>query len=148
MIGKHAPDFILADQHGKEFRLSEHLGKAIVLVFYPKDETPTCTKQLCDYNDHLDEFEDLGFCVIGISIDDETSHKNFGSKFGFLFPILSDTSKEVSRKYKALSFTGMSKRKIIIIDKSGVVQFVDERLPVFYLKSEKLLEAVRKISEA
>ncbi len=145
IVGEKAPDFKLIDQDGKPFRLLENIRDGIVLVFYPRDETAVCTKQLCEYSSNYDEFVKLGFQVVGISIDSVESHKNFSSKYAFHFRILSDSDKSVSRKYKALSITGMSKRKIVIIDRDGIVRFIDSKLPILYLKSASLLETLKSI---
>lgn len=147
MIGEKAPDFELTDQFGKSFKLSENLILGIVLVFYPKDETAVCTKQLCEYNSNYEGFTKLGFQVVGVSVDDEESHKNFSSKYHFNFPILNDTDKSVSKRYKALSITGMSKRKIVVIDRDGIIQFVDEKLPIFYLKLDQLQDILKNHSQ-
>ena len=144
MVGKEAPDFELSDQFGKIFKLSKNLHHGIVLVFYPKDKSVICTKQLCEYNSDYEEFMKLGFQVVGISVDEKESHKKFSDKHHFNFPILSDIDKSVSKKYKALSITGTSKRKIIVIDKNGIIQFVDEKLPIFYLKSALLLNVLKE----
>ncbi|MCL6097852.1 MAG: peroxiredoxin [Bacteroidetes bacterium] len=145
IVGEKAPAFKLIDQDGKPFRLLENIRDGIVLVFYPRDETAVCTKQLCEYSSNYDEFVKLGFQVVGISIDSVESHKNFSSKYAFHFRILSDSDKSVSRKYKALSITGMSKRKIVIIDRDGIVRFIDSKLPILYLKSASLLETLKSI---
>ncbi len=138
-VGDSAPDFELADQYGNEFKLSDHIGKNIMLVFYPREETPVCTKQLCSYNDNLEEFEANGMFVVAISTDSKKSLASFSKKYNFDFPLLSDSAKSVSKKYDALSLLGISKRKIVIINKDGKIVFQKSVLPVTYLKPEKLL---------
>jgi len=147
MVGTKVKDFILKDQFGKDFRLLDNLSQVLILVFYPKDETPTCTKQLCEYNNNLENFQKLGFKIIGISVDDNISHQNFAGKYNFHFPILSDVNKNVSRQFHALSITGMSKRKIIVIDKSGIIRFVNQRFPLFYFKTKNLLNVLEGLSD-
>lgn len=144
-VGDQAPDFQLNDQHGNTFILSENLGDGIVLVFYPKDETAVCTKQLGEYSNRYEDFLNLGFQIVGISVDSEESHRKFSNSCSFRFRILSDNDKSVSSKYKALSITGMSKRKIVFIYREGVIRFVDSRLPIFYLHSAALLKTLKSV---
>jgi len=134
-----APDFSLLDQNGNSFVLSENLEKNILLVFYPKDNSPVCTKQLKDYNDNLEKFIKANVKVVGISVDNLGKHKLFASKLNLNFPILVDTNKQVSKLYNALSFTGMSKRKLVLIDKEGEIIFEKSMLPIHYKNTDFLL---------
>ena len=139
---KTAPDFTLKDQYGEEFNLYNNLDKPVILVFYPKDNTPVCTKQLCDYNDNYQKFVEAGVKIVGVSVDNEASHKAFAGQHKFEFPILSDTKKEVSRKYKALSLLGFSKRKIVFISTEKEIIFEDTVIPLNYQKPGSLLKKV------
>ena len=140
MVGSKAYDFKLKDQHGNNFVLSENLDSNVMLVFYPKDNTYVCSKQLNDYNNNLDNFIERGLKVVGISVDSRDSHSNFSKKCGFKFPILSDEDKSVSKKYGALNLLGMSKRKIIIVDKELNVIYEDLLFPLFYRSADRLME--------
>jgi len=140
---KTASDFTLTDQNGKSFNLYKNLGKPVMLVFYPKDESPVCSKQLCSYNDNYKKFADAGIQVVGINIENENSHKQFANKFNLQFPLLSDADKKVSKAYNALNLAGLNRRKIVIISTGKKIVFEDSTFPAFYQKSGKLLEIIK-----
>ena len=96
-----AQDFKLPDQDGKVHLLSQYKGKWIVLYFYPKDDTPGCTKEACNFRDSIQELKNLGVVILGVSKDSVQSHKKFSEKYHLNFPILSDESKKVIKSYKA-----------------------------------------------
>ncbi len=98
-IGTKAPSFELPDQNGKLHTLEEYKGKKIVLYFYPKDNTPGCTKQACGFSERYPQFMEKGAVVIGISKDTVASHKKFEEKYGLAFTILSDTELEAIKAY-------------------------------------------------
>lgn len=122
-IGDRAPDFTLPGTGDREFSLSEFLGRPIVLVFYPGDDTPVCTKQLNAYNDDLDQFEALDAQVIGISAQGLESKVQFSDKHGFAFPLLADTDKQVAAAYGTLGPIGFPRRSIFIIDRDGIIRY-------------------------
>lgn len=122
-VGDKAPAFTLMGSGGKSYSLSEYLGKLVVLVFYPGDNTAVCTKQLCSYNNELAQFNDIGAQVLGISAQDVASHDAFSAKHGFGFPLLADTAKEVAKAYGILGLLGMVRRSIFVIDSQGVVRY-------------------------
>jgi thioredoxin-dependent peroxiredoxin len=97
--GKKAPAFHLKDQSGKEHRLSDYAGKPLVLYFYPKDDTPGCTKETCDFRDNLPRFKTSKAQVLGMSILDEKSKAKFAEKFDVNFPLLADADHSVAEKY-------------------------------------------------
>src|SRR6266436_3832778 len=99
--GKKAPAFSLNDQHGKVQRLSDYAGRPVVLYFYPKDDTPGCTKESCDFRDQLPKFHKSKAAVLGISILDEASKARFASKYDLNFPLLADADHAVAGKYGA-----------------------------------------------
>ncbi|MCF8240879.1 MAG: peroxiredoxin [Melioribacteraceae bacterium] len=147
-VGDIAPDFELMDQDGNPFRLYENLDTKIMLVFYPKDNSPVCTKQLCDYNENFFEFREREIKIIGISLDDSESHKNFSKQNNFRFPLLSDTGKTVSKMYDALYFLDVSKRKIVVISENKEVIYQSTMVPALFQSSEKLLnDKLKKISD-
>ncbi|WP_135256611.1 thioredoxin-dependent thiol peroxidase [Thermus caldilimi] len=99
--GTAAPDFALPDQEGRIHRLSDYRGKWVVLYFYPKDDTPGCTKEACGFRDRMGDLQELGAVVLGVSADDISSHKRFAEKYGLNFPLLADPERGVILAYGA-----------------------------------------------
>ena len=97
--GKPAPDFELASDSGERIRLSDLRGRPVVLYFYPKDDTPGCTKQACSFRDAYGEFEERGATILGVSRDDEASHVRFKEKYGLPFTLLADPDHAVAEQY-------------------------------------------------
>jgi peroxiredoxin Q/BCP len=120
-VGEHAPDFELEGTDGP-FKLSEHRGERVVLLFYPGDNTLVCTKQFCSYRDRAEDFSALGATVVGISSQDLGSHEAFAAKHALNVPLLADVDKDVSRAYDAYSSRLGVKRAVIVIDEEGVVR--------------------------
>lgn len=128
--GAAAPDFRLQDQNGKWQQLKDYRGKWVALYFYPKDQTPGCTTQACEFRDNIFGFREANAQILGISVDDVESHKKFSEKHGLPFPILADPTKETAKKYDALkSYFGMelARRDTFLIDPEGriVKRYVD-----------------------
>jgi thioredoxin-dependent peroxiredoxin len=124
-IGKRAPDFNLPNANGEMVSLSSLNGSWVVLYFYPKDDTPGCTKEACTFRDDLHKLEKLGAKVVGISVDDEKSHAEFAKKYSLPFPLLSDVDGKVADSYGALTNLGVvkiAKRYTFLIDDKGVLQ--------------------------
>jgi len=122
--GQSAPDFKLADQHGKIHTLADFHGKWLALYFYPKDDTPGCTKQACTFRDGLQDLADLGAEVIGVSVDDTSSHADFAKKYHLQFPLLADTAAETTARYHSLINLGIVKfarRNTFLIDPQGKI---------------------------
>lgn len=120
--GAEAPDFPLKDQAGKGHTLEQYRGHWLVLYFYPKDDTPGCTKEACGFRDGYRELSALGVKVIGVSLDDALSHAQFAEKYRLPFPLLADTQAEVARNYGVLWKLGpirFAKRQTFIIDPRG-----------------------------
>ncbi|MCB0980397.1 MAG: peroxiredoxin [Acidimicrobiaceae bacterium] len=122
-IGDQAPAFRLPATGGRELSLSDFLGRPLVLVFYPGDDTPVCTKQLNSYNDDLAQFEALNAQVVGISAQSVDSHERFAGKHGLKFPLLADTDKAVAAAYGTLGPLGFPRRSVFIIDGDGAVRY-------------------------
>ena len=97
--GKKAPAFTLKDQHGETHRLTDYAGRPVILYFYPKDDTPGCTQESCDFQSMLPKFKSSKAAVLGVSILDEKSKAKFADKHGLTFPLLADASHEVAEKY-------------------------------------------------
>jgi len=119
-VGSVAPDFMLLDQNSNEHTLSSYRGHKVALYFYPKDETPGCTKEACSIRDGRKQLEDAGIVVLGVSYDSVESHRKFADKYNLKFPLLSDSNKEVSAKYgtKGILFPS---RYTFLIDENGIV---------------------------
>jgi peroxiredoxin Q/BCP len=98
-INQQAPDFKLKDQNGKIHKLSNYQGKWVLLYFYPKDDTPGCTKEACAIRDNFPNFKKLSVVVLGVSVDSVESHKKFSQKYNLPFTLLSDERKEIVKKY-------------------------------------------------
>ena len=98
-VGTKAPDFELPDQNGEMHKLSDYAGKKVILYFYPKDNTPGCTKQACGFAERYTQFMEKGAVILGVSKDSVKSHKNFEAKYELPFTLLSDTEKEVIQAY-------------------------------------------------
>ncbi len=126
-VGEPAPDFELAGTDGT-FKLSDHLGERIVLLFYPGDETMVCTKQFCSYRDRADDFAALEATVVGISKQDLASHESFIAKHGLNVPLLADPDGKVAQSFSAHSSRLGTKRAVIVIDEQGVVRHRHDHL--------------------
>src|SRR3954467_5322529 len=118
-VGAPAPGFTLPAQDGKPVNLKDYRGKWVVLYFYPKDMTPGCTTEACEFRDNIFAFRKADAVVLGISIDDVDSHKKFSEKHGLPFPLLADPKKETADRYQVMSFTGFAKRETFLIDPQG-----------------------------
>jgi thioredoxin-dependent peroxiredoxin len=121
-VGEQAPDFELVGTEG-DFKLSEHRGERVVLLFYPGDNTPVCRKQFCSYRDRADDFSALQATVVGISAQDVDSHRGFVEKNGLTVPLLADVDKQVGKAYSA-----SGKRAVIVIDEDGIVRHRHDHL--------------------
>lgn len=119
-IGDNAPDFTLVDKDNIEHTLSDHFGKKIVVYFYPKDDTPGCTTEACSIRDNFSVFEENKITVFGISYDSPKSHKKFAEKYNIPFTLLSDSDKEVSKKYDSHGMI-IAKRNTFLINPEGKI---------------------------
>jgi peroxiredoxin Q/BCP len=122
-VGSPAPAFKLQDQTGKWHSLSDYKGKWVVLYFYPKDKTPGCTTQACEFRDNIFAYRELGAVILGVSVDDVASHKSFAEENSLPFPLLADSDKSVTTAYGTLKeYVGIAKlarRDTFIIDPQG-----------------------------
>ena len=136
-VGQKAPDFTVEDDSGKKVKLSDYKGKKVILYFYPKDDTPGCTKEACNFRDGLSQIADEGAVVLGVSPDDVKSHKKFKEKFKLNFPLLADTDKKIVEAYdvwKEKSMYGRTymgvERTTFIIDKDGKISHIFPKVKV------------------
>ena len=125
-VGDAAPEFDLTDAAGKRVRLSDFRGKRnVVLYFYPKDDTPGCTKEACSFRDSYQSFTDAGAEVIGVSSDDGASHQKFAEKFHLPFTLVSDTGGSVRKRYGVPATLGLLPGRVtFVIDRDGIVRHV------------------------
>jgi peroxiredoxin Q/BCP len=148
LLNQPAPDFSLPADDDSTWTLSAHRGRSQLLVFYPGDNTPVCTAQLCDYAEGIDSFADLGVEVIGISVDSAESHRAFKAKKSLPFTLLTDKGLKVAAEYGAKGLLGM-KRAVFLVDSAGVVRYAHvETVALFKRGREELLTAIRALSAA
>ncbi len=135
--GEAAPDFTARDAEGNEVKLSNLRGRKVVLYFYPKDDTPGCTKEACSFRDAHTVYEEQGIKVLGVSLDDEESHQKFAEKYSLPFTLLADTDHSISdaygvygeKNYMGKSYMGVS-RKTFLIDEEGKLKKVFDKVNV------------------
>ncbi len=145
VINSPAPEFVLPDGGGNQWRLSDQRGKVVVLLFYPGDETPICTAQLCSVRDRWDDYLATGAEVVGISSDSVESHRKFAEHHNLPLRLLSDSDGSVSGLYGARSLIpGKVARSVFVIDAQGILRYSDVRpLGLFKPKDDKTIEAIR-----
>lgn len=126
--GDKAPDFTAKNQNGKDITLSDYQGKKVILYFYPKDNTPGCTMEACNFRDHYQDLQEKGFEVIGVSADTEKKHQNFINKFDLPFTLIADTDRKVIeaygvwglKKFMGREFDGIH-RETFVINEKGMI---------------------------
>jgi peroxiredoxin Q/BCP len=123
-VGMDAPAFTAKDTDGNTVSLSDFAGKTVVLYFYPKDDTPGCTKQAQSFRDNYAEYQGKEMVVLGVSMDDEASHKKFTEKYGLPFNLLADTDGAITKAYD-VDGGGYAKRVTYVIDSNGKITHVD-----------------------
>jgi len=149
-VGGPAPDFTLpgsdnTDEGRRDYSLSEYRGQPVVLVFYPGDSTPVCTRQLNSYTEDIDSFTEVGAQVLAISPQSVASHDDFSCKQGgFAFPLLADTDKAVGDAYGILGPLGFYRRSAFVIDPDGIVRYAHRAVAgISFRRTEELVAAVR-----
>jgi len=150
-VGQKAPDFKVKDTGGNTVELSKLRGKKVVLYFYPKDDTPGCTKEACSFRDGYGVFQKRGIAVLGVSLDDQKSHQAFTAKYNLPFPLLADTDAKVSTAYgvyQEKEFMGKKSMGIVrttfIIDEQGIVRHIFRKVNTD-IHSQEVLEAIDKL---
>jgi thioredoxin-dependent peroxiredoxin len=148
--GKAAPAFTLTDGDGNKVSLKDFAGKDVILYFYPKDDTPGCTKEACGFRDEWKTLQKLGAVVLGVSADSEASHKKFAAKYKLPFPLLSDPDRKVMEKYGAYGEKMMYGKKVtgvirstVWIGRDGKVKKHWARVPSAEQHPAKVLEALQ-----
>jgi thioredoxin-dependent peroxiredoxin len=143
-VGDRAPEFTLPGTGGRSYSLADYAGRTVVVVFYPGDETPVCTKQLVCYNNELAQFTDVGAQVLAISAQDLASHEKFAAKHGFDFPLLSDTDKAVAGTYGTLGPLGFPRRSVFVVDPAGIIRYAHRAIAgLTFRPVDELVAAVR-----
>jgi len=126
-VGNKAPDFTTKDSEGNTVSLSDFKGKTVVLYFYPKDDTPGCTKEAQSFRDNYQKYQEQDMVVLGVSRDDEASHKRFKEKYGLPFTLLSDVDGRITQAYDA-DGGDVAKRITYVIDPDGTISYVDSNV--------------------
>jgi peroxiredoxin Q/BCP len=130
-VGDKAPDFEGPTGDGRNLGLKDFVGKKVVLYFYPKDDTPGCTKEACSFRDNLGLIRSTGAEIVGVSLDSPESHKKFSTKFHLPFPLISDEKGQVAKAYGVLKDTGKSTNRVtFIIDKNGKIAKIFPKVDV------------------
>ena len=150
-VGDPAPDFVLKDENGHKHSLSAYQGQPVVLYFYPKDDTPGCTTEACNFRDDYSIYEDVDVAILGVSADDEVSHMAFKKKFDLPFPLLADVEKEVvnlygvwgKKKMYGREYDGIH-RTTFLIDSDGNIAKIFERVKPS-IHSEEVLNAIESL---
>ena len=147
-VNDPAPDFTLKDGNGDDWRLSDQRGKVVVLLFYPGDETPVCTRQMCSVRDRWDDYLATGAEVVGISGDSVESHKSFAEHHNLPLRLLSDSERAVAKLYGAESFIpGRVARAVFVIDPKGILRYRDVRpIGLFKPKDDATIAAIKEAS--
>ena len=144
-IRQPVPDFSLIADNGSPFRLSEHLGTPLLLVFYPMDNSPVCTAQLCDFRDGVEQFADVGIEVVGISPDSVDSHRKFRKRHRLPFRLLSDPDYEAARLYDCKGVLG-TKRGVFLVDEAGVLRYRNvQAVAMFRQTRGEILDALQEL---
>jgi peroxiredoxin Q/BCP len=144
-VGEPAPDFTLKDGAGRDWRLSDQRGQTVVLLFYPGDETPVCTRQMCSVRDRWEDYAATGAEVVGISTDTVESHRNFARHHELPLRLLSDPKGSVARLFGATSWLpNRAARAVVVIDGTGRIRHRKvQPLSLFRPKDDEVLKAIR-----
>ncbi len=146
-VGDTAPDFTLTSQSNSPVSLRDFRGKAVVLYFYPKDDTPGCTAESCAFRDQYEVFKTTGAEVIGVSGDSPESHQKFAAKYQLPFTLLSDTGNQVRKLYGATTAFGLIPGRITyVIDQQGVVRYIFDSMFNFKGHVEEALKTLQQLS--
>jgi peroxiredoxin Q/BCP len=143
-VGDPGPDFVLAGTGGVDYHLADYLGRSVLLVFYPQDNSPVCILQLRNYSEGLATFADVGAQVIGISPQSVASHEAFAERYDVRFPLLADTDKAVGQSYGILGPLGFYRRSVFVLDAAGIIRYVRRSMTnLAFVERGDLVQAVR-----
>jgi len=145
-IGCVAPEFEVMDSSGAKWRLADYRGKVVALVFYPRDETPVCTKQMCSMRDRWGEYQATGAEVVGVSVGSVDSHRGFVEHHGLPQRLLADERGDVARLYNVKSILGGSQRAVIVIDGTGIIRYRKSVLPIFRPTDDEVITEIKRIT--
>ncbi|MGH9944443.1 MAG: peroxiredoxin [Pyrinomonadaceae bacterium] len=145
-VGDVAPDFTLPDTNNHPWQLSARRGKTVVLLFYPGDNTPICTTQMCSLRDHWNDYQTTGAEIVGVSTDSIEKHRQFIRQHRLPLRLLADTKGEIARLYGAKSWLpGRAARAVVVIDREGVIRYRKvEPLSLFRPKDNEIIDAIKK----
>ncbi len=146
-VGQIAPEIELPDGNGEIWKLADQQGKTVVLLFYPGDETPVCTKQLCSMRDNWQRYLQTGAEVVGVNTDSIEKHRAFAANHQLPMRLLSDGGGKVVRAYEMKNLLG-TRRGVVIVDKSGVIRFRKVVVPIFRPGDDEVLAAIREVQAA
>lgn len=142
-VGQLAPDFEVKDSNNDIWRLSDRRGKVVALVFYPRDETPVCTKQMCSIRDRWADYQSTGAEVVGVSVGSVESHKKFAEHHDLPQLLLADERGAVAGLLRVKSLLGGSQRAVIVIDPQGVIRYRRSVIPIFRPGDDEVIAAIR-----
>lgn len=143
-VGQLAPEIELPDGDAKIWKLNEQRGKTVVLLFYPGDETPVCTKQLCSVRDNWERYLQTGAEVVGINTDSVEKHRAFAANHQLPMKLLSDSSAKIVRAYEMKNLLG-TRRGVVIVDGSGIIRFRKVVIPIFRPGDDEVLAAINEV---
>ena len=144
MKGAVVDNFILKDQEGKDYNLYENLDRKVLLVFYPRDNSPVCSLQLANYSQNREAFEDYKISVVGINTGSAGSHASFCNSLGIEMTMLSDETKEISKRFNALNILGINKRRLILIGQDKKILFEKSSVSIRYFKTDKIITMLKE----
>lgn len=146
MESKIVKNFVLKDQNGNDFDLYKNLNKKVLLVFYPRDNSPVCSRQLANYYENKKSFEDYDIKIVGIDTESGESHASFCNALGIDMPMLCDETKEVSRRLNALNLLGINKRKLVLIGTDKKILFEKSIFSVLYFSTDKIITMLKEVN--
>lgn len=142
-VGQRAPEIDLPEGRGGRWRLGDARGRVVVLLFYPGDETPVCTKQLCSVRDNWERYQQTGAEVVGINSDSVEKHRRFAERYDLPLPLLADADRRVISAYGMKNLLG-TRRGVVVIDRDGVIRYRKVVLPVFRPSDDDVLTAINE----
>jgi peroxiredoxin Q/BCP len=145
-IGCVAPDFEVMDSSGAKWKLADHRGRVVAMVFYPRDETPVCTKQMCSMRDRWADYQATGAEVVGVSVGSVDSHRGFAEHHGLPQRLLADERGDLARLYNVKSILGGSQRAVILIDAAGIIRYRKSVFPIFRPTDDEVITEINRIT--